>query len=213
MPAAPLFDARQAPVHKIKVASRSTLGFELELQARDLGSGRGSLPAGRREPGPRGVLSRSEHAGHGVQENDRWQVDPLEISGRGEHAVDESRLHATLPRREEIEPEPVGRVHARHAVAAETPALVGVFPLEDDVGRVLDVRCLLDPSGDIFCIRDRGIEPGPSAAGRRAEGEDQRPKHGTGRRTGSHSAAPLGVALTRAASCRLTASGSRRGRP
>lgn len=196
----PLLEAGEPALVKIIASRRASFDRELEdAEPGDLGPGGGRHVAG------------AEHARHGVQEDGRRQLDALEVARRGQEPVDERGLEASLPRREEVEAEAVGRVHPGGAVAAETPALAGVFPPEDDVHRLLRARVRARPPRDIFWIGQRGPALETAAAG--AQGQEEEYPESPAHRGAVHVAAGGAATAGRACSCRFTASGNRCGRP
>lgn len=199
----PLIEPVESPVFKIIASRRASLDRELE-DAEVRG-------AGDLEPLGGGHIAGPKDARHGVEEDGRGQLDALEVAGRREDAVDERRLETALSRREEVETEAVGRVHPGDAIAAEAPALVGVFPPEDDVHRLLRTRACARPPGDLCRIGQRGsaLET-PGAGGERQE--EERPE-GAGRRSTVHAAECGATTVGSVSSCRLTAAGNRWGRP
>ena len=199
----PLVEPREPSALKIIASSRASLDRELE----DAEAGR----AGDLEPPGRRHVAGPKHARHGVEEDGRGQFDALEVAGRSEHAVDERCLETSLPRREEVEAKAVGRVHPGGAIAAEAPALAGVFPPEDDVHRPLRTRARACPPGDLCRIGQGGPALKTAAAGGERQ-EEERPE-GAARRSTVHVAECGAPTVGSVASWRFTASGNRCGRP
>ena len=183
----------------MKVATPPCPGFELE---------HAEVPAF--ESVPQARVARPEHPRHRIQEDARGQVHVLEIPGGRELSVHQGRLQTSLPRREQIEPKAVRRVHARCAVAHDVTPVVGVFPLERHVGRRFRPRRLSEAACNVVRICDRGPEFEPAGTCRAQEHEGPR----RARRPTPH-AADSGAAPTAARSTRrrFTSSGKRRGRP
>lgn len=199
----PLIEPGEPSALKIVTSRRASLDRELEdPQA----GGAGDLePAGRKH------VAGPKHARHGVEEDGRGQFDALEVTGRGEDAVDERCLETALPRREEVETKAVGGVHPGGAISAEAPALAGVFPPEDDVHRLLRTRACARPPGDLFGIGQRGSALETRAAGGERQ-EEERPE-GAARRSTVHAAECGATTVGSVSSCRRTAAGNRWGRP
>ena len=199
----PLIEPGEPSALKIIASRRASLDRELEDPE---AGGAGDLePVGRRH------VAGPKHARHGVEEDGRGQFDALEVAGGGEDAVDERRLETPLPRREEVDAEAVGRVHPGGALAAEAPALAGVFPPEDDVHRLLRTRACARPPGDLFRIGQRGSALETPAAG--GERQEEEGPEGAGRRSMVHAAECGATTVGSVSSCRLTAAGNRWGRP
>ena len=199
----PLIEPGEPSAFKIIASRRASL--DRELEDAEVGG------AGDLEPPGGGHVAGPEYARHGVEKDGRGQLDALEVAGCGEDAVDERCLETALPRREEVETKAVGRVHPGGAIAAEAPALVGVFPSEDDVHRLLRTRACARPPGDLFRIGQRGSSLETPAAGGERQEEEQ--PEGAARRSTVHAAGCGATTVGSVSSCRLTAAGNRWGRP
>ena len=185
-----------------KIIASRRASFDRELDDAEAGD---LVPTGGR-----GVAG-PKHARHGVQKDGGGEFDAVEVARRRQHPVDERGLEASLPRREEVETKAVGGVHPGRAVAAEIPALAGVFPPEDDVHRLLRARVRTRPERDLFRIRHGGPALETAAAG--GEGQEEEKPEDAARQRSVHVAAGGEGTAGRVSSCRFTASGNRCGRP